>query len=219
MSKPFLLDLFCGAGGATRGYQLAGFDVLGVDINPQPYYCGDDFNQCDVFEMLHIVKLADVIHASPPCQRYTTLAAGNNANSHTYPDHIAQVRDALMASGKPYVIENVPNAPLLNPILLCGEMFGLDVIRHRNFESNLLLMQPEHPKHRGRVAGYRHGEWFDGPYFAVYGDGGGKGNLEQWQNAMGMPWVFNKKGIAEAIPPAYTQFIGEQLMAQMKEAA
>jgi hypothetical protein len=219
MKRPLLLDLFAGAGGAARGYQRAGFHVLGVDINPQPDYCGDDFVQADVLEMLHLLTLADARHASPPCQRYTSLAAGNNANAEQYPDLVATVREALMASGKPYVIENVPNAPLRNPITLCGEMFGLDVIRHRAFESNVLLMQPEHLPHRGRVAGYRHGEWFEGPYFAVYGDGGGKGTVAQWQSAMGIDWTENRKSIAEAIPPAYTEFIGAQLMQAIEVAA
>lgn len=219
MSKPLLLDLFCGAGGATRGYQMAGFHVHGVDIAAQPNYCGDDFTQADVLEMLHLLKLADVIHASPPCQRYTTLAAGNNANSHEYPDLVEPVRGALLASGKPYVIENVPNAPLRSPILLCGEMFGLEVIRHRMFESNILLMQPDHPQHRGRVAGYRHGQSYEGPYFAVYGNGGGKGSLSDWQRAMGIDWMMAKLELAESIPPAYTQYIGDQLIQALECAA
>jgi DNA (cytosine-5)-methyltransferase 1 len=146
------------------------------------------FVQMDAIDFVNqFAHKFDVIHASPPCQRYSTLGKGNNANSDKYPDLLAPTRDAIAATGKPYVIENVPSAPLVNPIMLCGEMFGLRVIRHRLFESNVLLMQPEHLPHRGRVAGWRHGEKFDGP------------------------WCQTKLEIAEAIPPAYTEFIGSQL--------
>lgn len=223
MTRPILLDLYCGAGGATRGYQLAGFDVMGVDINPQPEYCGFDFVQADALEFLKLaIRLPGAfaaVHASPPCQRYTTLAKGNNANEADYPDLIGPTRELLQQTGLPYVIENVPSAPLLNPVTLCGEMFGLGVIRHRKFESNLLLMQPPHPKHRGRVAGCRHGEWFEGPYFAVYGDGGGKGTLSQWQTAMGIDWMTTKHSLAESIPPAYTHYLGSQLLSAIGAAA
>lgn len=101
-------------------------------------------------------------------------------------------------------------------ITLCGEYFGLRVIRHRYFEiNNALVMQPEHKPRRGRVAGCRHGEWFEGPYFAVYGNGGGKGSLEQWKEAMGIDWMTTKLELAESIPPAYTEYIGSQLLEYM----
>ena len=224
MSRPLLLDLFCGAGGATRGYQDAGFHVLGVDINPQPNYCGDEFIQYDALAFLDELKgpvglLVDAIHASPPCQRYTALAKGNNGNETDYPDLIPPVREKLRQLRRPFVIENVPPAPLHNPITLCGEMFGLGVIRHRAFESNVMLMQPPHVPHRGRVAGWRHGQRFDGPYCAVYGDGGGKGSLDDWRKAMGMPWCREKREIAEAIPPAYTAYIGAQLLDAVRAVA
>lgn len=224
--RPLLLDLFSGAGGAAVGYHRAGFDVIGVDIKPQPHY-PFEFIQDDALEWLgqynprtcSYVHGISAIHASPPCQRYTSLAAGNNANADKYPDYVDTTRELLIATGLPYVIENVPNAPLHSPILLCGEMFGLSVIRHRLFESNLLLMQPPHVPHRGRVAGYRHGESFDGPYFAVYGDGGGKGSIQEWRDAMGIDWMQTKHELAESIPPAYTQFIGEQLITVCEVAA
>lgn len=207
-----LLDLFSGAGGAGMGYHQTGFDVVGVDIAEQPNY-PFFFVQMDAIEFVtEFGHKFDVIHASPPCQAHSTLGKGNNNNSEKYPDFLDATRQALKATGKPYVIENVPSAPLIDPITLCGEMFGLRVIRHRLFESNHLLMQPEHIKHRGRVAGWRHGEKFDGPYFAVYGNGGGKGSLEEWREAMQMPWCQTKLEIAEAIPPAYTRYIGEQLL-------
>ena len=112
----------------------------------------------------------------------------------------------IAASGKPYVIENPAARP---DVVLCGEMFGLKVIRHRNFElGGWKAEAPTHVAHRGRVAGMRHGEWFTGPYFAVYGNGGGKGTVTQWQDAMGIDWTDNRKSIAEAIPPAYTGYLG-----------
>lgn len=144
---------------------------------------------------------------------------GNNANVDDYPDLVPPTRELLQQLGLPYVIENVPTAPLIDPITLCGEMFGLSVIRHRIFESNRPLQQLSHRPHRGRVAGYRHGQWFDGPYFAVYGDGGGKGTVAQWQKAMGIDWTDVRREIAEAIPPAYTEHIGRQLLNAIEVAA
>jgi site-specific DNA-cytosine methylase len=209
---PRILDMFCGAGGAGMGYHRAGFDVIGVDIAPQPNY-PFFFVQMDALEMLlgSFTKF-DAFHASPPCQAHSALGKGTNDNSDEYPDYLEVTRAVLKATGKPYVIENVQSAPMENPITLCGEMFGLRVIRHRLFESNILLMQPEHIKHRGRVAGWRHGEKFDGPYFAVYGNGGGKGTLDEWRTAMDMPWAQTKLEIAEAIPPAYTEYLGHQMI-------
>ena len=221
--RPLLLDLFCGAGGAAMGYHRAGFDIVGVDITPHSDY-PFRFLQADALDALRHLwhlnsTLPHAIHASPPCPRYTTLAAGTNGNSDDHPDLVPETRRLIRETGLPYIIENVPGAPLHNPILLCGEMFGLDVIRHRLFESNTFLWQPEHPPHRGRVAGYRHGEYFDGPYFAVYGDGGGKGSLSDWQAAMGIDWMTSKDDLADAIPPAYTEYIGAQLLQAIEMAA
>jgi hypothetical protein len=213
------LDLFCGAGGAAAGYHRAGFEVIGVDINPQPNYPFEFIQREALDYLLEHGAGFDAIHASPPCQHYTTLAKGNNANQDDYPDLIGTTREILIATGAPYVIENVPSAPLRNPIALCGEMFGLDVIRHRLFESNALLMQPEHEPHRGRVSGYRHGQWYDGPYFAVYGNGGGKGSLQQWRDAMDMQWAQTKAEISQAIPPSYTEYVGGQLLQAVERAA
>jgi len=208
----------CGAGGAARGYQLAGFEVIGVDKVYQDSYVGN-FQWGDVFTVgAEILSHAQengivAVHASPPCQHHSALSKGTNGNQSDYPELIAPTRELLEASGLPYVIENVAGAQLRDPIRLCGEMFGLKVIRHRYFESNVDLWEPAHVPHRGRVAGMRHGQWFEGPYFAVYGSGGGKGTLRQWQRAMGIDWMTTKKELAEAIPPAYTELIGNQLMA------
>ena len=223
MSRPLLLDLFCGAGGAGQGYRRAGFDVLGVDINPQPDYPGD-FIQADALAILQ--RRADnprrwapsplfhnvaAIHASPPCQASCTLTKGTN-QGREYRQMIPAVRDLLARIGLPCVIENVQGSDLRRDLTLCGEMFDLGVIRHRYFEVSVPVQPIAHRPHRGRVAGWRHGEWHDGPYFAVYGQGGGKGSIEQWQQAMGIDWTRDRRSLAEAIPPAYTQFIGEQLM-------
>jgi len=228
--KPRLLDLFCGAGGAGVGYSRAGFDVYGIDIAPQPNY-PFAFHQDDavmdldamVFHKGHslfrhadgrteFLGLSDfaAIHASPPCQGYTALAA---VHGNEWPKLIEPVRELLDATGLPYVIENVQGSPVRRDMTLCGEMFGLSVIRHRYFElGGWQGVAPAHKPHRGRVAGMRHGEWFTGPYFAVYGDGGGKGTVVQWQAAMDIAWTDVRHEIAEAIPPAYTSFVGVQLM-------
>lgn len=147
--RPLLLDLFSGAGGAAVGYHRAGFDVVGVDIEPQPDY-PFRFYRHDALQFLaEHARLFDAVHASPPCQHYCRTNRGNSGNHLAYPDLVADIRRALERTALPYVIENVPGAPLHDPVTLCGEMFGLRVIRHRLFESNLPLLQPEHPRHRG----------------------------------------------------------------------
>jgi DNA (cytosine-5)-methyltransferase 1 len=214
-----LLDLYCGAGGAGMGYMEAGFDVTGVDIEPQPDYPGT-FTQGDAIAYLaaHGHEY-DAIHASPPCQASSALTKGTN-KGREYLNLIPATRALLALHKKPTVIENVQGSDLRRDLTLCGEMFGLAVIRHRYFEiSGFPALPLEHKPHRGRVAGWRHGEWFDGPYFAVYGDGGGKGTVKQWQQAMDMHWTDNRKSIAEAIPPAYTRFIGGQIMQYLESQA
>lgn len=209
-----LLDLFCGAGGAGKGYKDAGFHVTGVDIAPQPDYAGDVFIQGDALAYLaaHGHEY-DAIHASPPCQASSALSKGTNKGAY-YLNLIPATRALLALQSAPSIIENVQGSDLRRDLTLCGEMFGLGVIRHRYFElGGWSAIAPDHKPHRGRVSGWRHGEWFDGPYFAVYGSGGGKGSVAQWQDAMDMHWTSNRKSIAEAIPPAYTRLIGGQLMA------
>ena len=212
MNRPKLIDLFCGAGGAAQGYIDAGFDVTGIDIEPQPDYPGT-FIQGDALTYLaahgHEYVAA---HGSPPCQASCTLTKGTNKGNY-YLNLIPDTRAAFALLGVPTVIENVQGSDLRRDYTLCGEMFGLGVLRHRYFEVSGFEPAPiPHKAHRGRVSGWRHGEWFDGPYVAVYGEGGGKGTVAQWQTAMGMHWTNNRKSIAEAIPPAYTRFIGEHLM-------
>jgi hypothetical protein len=222
--RPRLLDLFCGAGGAGMGYHRAGFDVVGVDIDPQPNY-PFEFHQMSALDALVLMaEDFDVIHASPPCQGESALTKGNHARTRRVGrDHarwISATRALLDLTGNPYVIENVNGSTVRRDVTLCGEMFGLDVLRHRHFElGNWSTPAPAHPKHRGRVRGWRHGEYFDGPYLAVYGDGGGKASLNEARAAMGTPWMTTLHDVVEAIPPAYTAWIGAQLLDALRAAA
>lgn len=216
--RPRLLDLYCGAGGAGVGFHRAGFDVVGVDIAPQPDY-PFEFHQGDALDFLtdHGHEF-DARHASPPCQASCALTKGTN-KGRAYLNLIPATREALAAFDGPSIIENVQGADIRRDLTLCGEMFGLGVIRHRYFElSGFTAAQPKHRKHRGRVAGYRHGQWYEGPYVAVYGDGGGKGTVPEWQTAMGIDWTDDRKSIAEAIPPAYSLFVGLHLRAHLLTA-
>jgi len=238
VNKPRLLDLFCGAGGAGRGYMDAGFVIYGVDIEPQPDYPGA-FHQGDAISVLSTlmgggsvafthpggriehVTLADLsaIHASPPCQASTALTKGTNKGK-TYLNLIPATRALLALHNVPTVIENVQGSDLRRDLTLCGEMFGLGVIRHRYFEtSGFTAIAPEHKKHRGKVRGWRHGVLQEGPYFQVYGAGGQKGTVAEWQVAMGIDWTKNRKSIAEAIPPSYSRFIGGQIMQYLESQA
>ena len=244
MSKPRLLDLFCGAGGAAKGYQRAGFYVVGVDIKPQPRYCGDEFHQADA--LTFPLEGFDAIHASPPCQAYSPLA--NMWSEREYPQLIEAIRDRLAETEITFVIENVPGAPLLAPITLCGTMFGLgygdaDLRRHRCFEVHpgLFALQPP-CSHGGRRTIGVYGGGGSDPRpdhrdprprtVAVYGHTGGyskrqaakvAGSPQQFpvaarREAMGIDWMTNDE-LCEAIPPAYTEWIGEHLMAVLRNAA
>ena len=216
MRRPRLLDLYCGAGGAAMGYHQAGFAVVGVDIRPQPRY-PFAFVQADALEYVaaHGHEF-DVIHASPPCQAYTRLrrlVEGKTGRRKDYPDLVAPTREALRATGKIYVIENVAGAPLQNPIMLCGEMFGLRVFRHRYFEVNVFLLAPPHPRHpRGSTTNAYRGRssFADGAtHIGVYGDAY---ILADGKAAMGIDWMVRRE-LSQAIPPAYTRWLGEQLIA------
>ncbi|NUT23813.1 MAG: DNA cytosine methyltransferase [Hamadaea sp.] len=217
-ARPRLLDLFCCAGGASMGYHLAGFDVVGVDNRPQPNY-PFTFHQGDALEFLaaHGDRF-DAIHASPPCHDHTPLA---NVVGHDGTGWLLDAtRTALDILGRPYVIENVPGADMPGAVTLCGTEFGLHtdtatrgrvwLRRHRRFESNRLLMGAGgcycHTK-RGRIIG-------------VYGTGdsgqghGWKGSFTDRQTVMGIDWM-TREELSQAIPPAMTRFIGEQLLAAL----
>lgn len=216
MSKPRLLDLFCGAGGAAMGYHRAGFEVVGVDIKPQPHY-PFEFHQADA--MTWPLDGFDVIHASPPCQAYSTLRGFTDGS---YPRLIGPTRDRLLPLGLPWVIENVVGSDLVAPIRLCGSSFGLRVWRHRLFEmSDPPVLVPT-------CSHYFHPEPLD-----VTGTGGpsskprtapGGGlsrkprSMAEAGAAMGIDWM-TRPEISEAIPPAYTEWIGRQLLLAIQAVA
>lgn len=216
--QPVILDLFCGAGGAGRGYADAGFDVIGVDINPQPDY-PFEFIRADVLSADLPWDRVAAVHASPPCQIHSITGHGK-AVQRGHVDLIPQTRQLLESSGLPYIIENVPGAPLIDPVMLCGSMFGLgttvpgfgsrwfELKRHRLFETN----------------------WPTGPMpidqcgretaISVFGKGG-KVNVfgmdwhagkEACKRAMGTPWITSQNGVSQAIPPVFTLFLSAGLL-------
>jgi DNA (cytosine-5)-methyltransferase 1 len=214
-AQPILLDLFCGVGGCTKGYQRAGFYVVGVDINPQPNYCGDEFVQADA--LTFPLTGFDGVHASPPCQAYTQL--GND----THPRLIEPVRDRLQATGCPYVIENVVGAPLEPSVILCGSMFGLNVRRHRLFECSFPVMtQPCWHGSQDEIRAYygKKGWLVWTPAAANVQKRGRKpllrGSVEQAEADMGIDWARTWDELREAVPPAYTEHIGQYLLADVR---
>jgi DNA (cytosine-5)-methyltransferase 1 len=226
MSRPRLLDLFCGEGGAGMGYHRAGFEVVGVDNAPArltryPF----EHHEADALTFLHEHGHEfDVIHASPPCTGYSRGTAA-------LPDRlIAATRDLLIATGKSYVIENVEDAKreLRSPVMLCGRMFGLGAIdtdgtplvldRHRMFESNVALLVPPHVKHdrsvqvAGVYGGARRDKWE-----AKHVRKGGyvPPDLGVLRELVGAPWM-SEKGCFLSIPPVFTEFLGEQMLAHVR---
>lgn len=208
--KPILLDLFCGAGGAAEGYARAGFEVIGVDIAHQKNYPFAYIHD-DALEVLRRIERDEwwsdirAIHASPPCQAYTNA---QRIQARNHPDLIGPTRNLLDEIGLPYVIENVPGAPLRNPVTLCGAMFPeLNVYRHRLFETNWPLEQPAHPEHRepqtkmGRPPK-------QGERIQVVGNFSG---VAEVRKAMGIDWM-TRNELSESIPPAYTEWVGVRLM-------
>ncbi len=215
------LDLFCGAGGASRGLYDAGLEVVGVDINPQPHY-PYEFHQADA--LTFPLEGFDFIWASPPCQHYVCKRQGWNYERH--PDLIEPIRHRLLATRLPFVIENVRRAPLRPDLVLCGTMFDLKVFRHRYFEIERFDVQPiPHQTHKGSV--------YTGEFCAVYNGGDGVGGYgtnvvkrraarermkalgvkqtyERWCEAMGIDWM-TKDELTQAIPPAYSRYIASFL--------
>jgi DNA (cytosine-5)-methyltransferase 1 len=208
MCRPRLLDLFAGAGGSAVGYHRAGFEVVGVDHVPQPRY---PFRLVvtDALEYLRgRGREFDVVHASPPCQRYSVGARRWPHRGRHHPDLVGAIRAALEACGRPWVIENVVGAPLRRPVLLCGTMFGLRIYRHRCFEASFVLFAPDHRRHRettGSHRGYSSGH----PFVCVAGH---NFRLAEASAAMGIDWMRTRAELANALPPAYTHFLGRQLL-------
>lgn len=208
MRKPKLLDLFCGAGGAAKGYAEAGFNVVGIDNKRQPRY-PFNFYQRDAIDVLRREDLShfDVIHASPPCQFYSVNRFTSSGKGLNHPDSIAEVRTLLRATGKPYVIENVQGAPLEYPVMLCGTQFGLKVFRHRFFESNVMMFCPTHLTHTDKAC--RQGmKPKENEFVIVTGNFSG---VEAGRKAMGIEWMVRSE-LTQAIPPEYTKYLGGQLI-------
>ncbi|QQV92380.1 DNA methyltransferase [Streptomyces phage MeganTheeKilla] len=213
-----ILDLFCGAGGASMGYHQAGFEVVGVDNKVQTRYpfnfvLGDALS---VGWRMMMSGRFDFVHASPPCQKYSDL---QKRTGKEYPDLIGPVREMLQDSGLPYVIENVDTAPL-DGVMLCGSMFdGLRVYRHRLFEpGGWELTAPQHPKHKALVYTYDKRKHHFGRKLTedmfVQVTGGGNAPIAEKRKAMGIDWMIHKE-INESIPPAYTKYVGEQWKSQI----
>lgn len=225
-----LLDLYCSAGGAAMGYHRAGFEVVGVDIKPQPRY-PFRFHQADALDrevapgvirpgfITLYGHLFDAFHGSPPCQRYSDLAK-RNGNGHTHPDDVALAREAFQRTGKPWVIENVEGAPLIDPVWLCGTTFPeLAVIRHRGFETGnftipgrpcyndhpLVYTRDKRKAHYGKLD-----EWSN--FVSV--NGGGNCSVARAREAMGIDWM-TKGELNEAVPPPMTEYVGRALMAAL----
>lgn len=244
MTRPRLLDLFCKEGGAALGYARAGFEVVGIDIEPQSRY-PFEFHKADAMRVLSDLELAGIdrvlgsfeaIHASPPCQAYSVT---RHSHGKEHPDLVAPVRALLTAIGLPYVIENVVGAPLVEPLELCGSMFGLEATdldgqrlylrRHRLFESNVLLMAPgsgcrcSEPRRAGLMCGGVYGAGPSNRSKAPWkGYGHRRGGYTPPQSVraelMGIDWM-TQAGLSQAIPPAYTEHIGSQLLAALERAA
>ncbi|MCR4339998.1 MAG: DNA cytosine methyltransferase, partial [Gemmatimonadaceae bacterium] len=207
-----LLDLFCGGGGAAMGYHRASFEVVGVDVNAQPRY-PFEFHQADALEFP--LEGFDAIHASPPCQAFSTIAKQRRKMSpgmYEHPDLVEDTRNRLLANGKPYVIENVMGAPLIDPIRLCGSSFGLDIRRHRLFECGgwtAPLMPPcahhwQKPRFRS-LDQRRKGAL--ATVVGVHGHLNYAGEADLRKQAIDIDWMTNDE-LSQAIPPAYTEFIG-----------
>lgn len=226
---PRILDMYCGDGGAAMGYHQAGFEVVGVDIRERHRF-PFRYVQGSVLKLrpAWIRKNFQAVHASPPCQAHTTLKSMHGeAGEYHHKDYLPETRELLEDLGLPYIIENVPGAPLIDPVQLCGSAFGLALRRHRLFEAGGgLELEGSGCEHKWQnrhkvynVASYRDGagrrDHASGT-IGVYGGGQGlgEGEVTLWKVAMGIDWM-GKEGLAQAIPPAYTRYLGKQVLAQL----
>jgi hypothetical protein len=241
MHKPIALDICCRKGGATVGLQRAGFHVIGVDIEPQPGYPGDDFIQADGIKVLDDLRFLggafltrafgwrrpSIVWQSWPCQEGNTATASNRARGikDSHEQFIPRARELSDKICIPYVLEQPASSRrglIRRDLTLCMDTFKNDmpppwVQKHRSFElSGFTVPQPPHQKHAGYVRGYRHGVNRTGPtapYVAGYGDGGGKATAAELRHAMQIDWMTDRFDLCEAIPPAYSEYIGRAFLA------
>lgn len=208
----YLLDVCCKAGGASAGYARAGFQIVGVDNEPQPRY-PFEFYQADALQFIEDFGAGfDVIVGSPPCHDHTTLKSLSGKNGTGW--LLGAVREAMIRSGKPWVLENVPGAPMRADLVLCGEQFGLRTVRHRWFESSIPLAGGTacKGKHRARTSTVKRRKcWEAGMNISVTGDVG----TYVGSKAMGIDWMTGDE-LSQAIPPAYTEHIGRQLLEALR---
>lgn len=214
-----LLDLFCGAGGASAGYYKAGFEhIVGIDIEYNPSYpfthvVEDAVSYLETYDITGF----DLVHASPPCQGYSKHVVSDGKWTHHSKGKdeerlISTVRNLLNEQGVPYVIENVMGArnELKYPVQLCGVMFGRPTPRHRLFETNWELLQPVHPKCRGTAKAYAKANGIDYRDMSVTGKSRRAGSIDTWRSIMQMPWAERARDLSEAIYPVYTEYIGNE---------
>jgi len=193
------------------GYAKAGFDVIGVDDQPQPHY-PFQFFQGDALKWLTDRRWEwwgrkpAAVHASPPCQYWSAMSNCRPGLASKYPELIEPTRELLQETGLPWVIENVEGSPLIDPITLCGHMFGLELYRHRLFESNVRLIEPLHPKHVKPAS--KAGHWTPGTIMSVSGH---VAPIALAREVMGIDWM-NRDELVESIPPSYAEYVGRQLM-------
>lgn len=237
--KPQLLDLFSGAGGCARGYQRAGFYVVGVDHKPQPRYAGDEFYEADALAVLdfllagnewrgYVLADFDAIHASPPCQAHSAMRTMPNARQHA--DCLPATRSLLIASGLPYVIENVVGAPMAGAVVICGAALGMgtsthDLARHRLFETNFPLLVPPCSHGARPVIGFYGDHVRDARRLPGEADRrlpdmatDRAGKLAYGRDAMGIDWM-EWEELTQAIPPVYTEHVGSYLLAEINARA
>jgi DNA (cytosine-5)-methyltransferase 1 len=207
VTRPRVLDMGCGVGGTSHGYWLAGCDVTGVDIAPQPRF-PFTFIQADAAKfLLENYREFDAVTGSPPCQKWSRMSKCRPGLSDTYPDLIGPWRTAMQATGLPYVIENVYGAPLRQPVLYCTASFGKETYRHRFFEASFPLEGVPHSEHLVRAS--KAGHWEPGTYVSVAGH-----CAPMWKarEVMGIDWS-TRDELVEAVPPCFTEHVGRQLIA------
>ena len=212
-----ILDLYCGAGGAAMGLHRTGFEIVGIDIEPQPNY-PFGFIQADALEF--DLDGYDAYWASPPCQAFTWASSKARNRGKVYPNLIKETRERLLKTNKPFIIENVIGAPIRKDLMLCGTMFELNIIRHRHFEiEGLFIPQLSHPEHKPPIIIQTKNNTLAkrSQYCSVAGHGGHGCSFkyEDWKGAMQIDWM-TKKELTQAVPPAYSEYIGQYLAGQIK---